>query len=285
MKFPKYYSLRTHGNKDISRAIQSILKANGYVWYNPNVSEFKGEDINGKNSGIAFPIDTKSDGKSIYYTNFTDPDDHKIISLEDLINLFEIKKVKVTLNSRYYAEVSKANVSIFHSNGELHAEYEHARIEELSQALLGINSPSKLADSKENYLCVRTYGSKDISLAIQTILFSKGYEWSNSNGATPYYYSEENFHKNSGIAIITDSLKPNNRYKHILHSNLSGYTGNLKMLTLEEFLSLFESQEIVVKLSDSDTAIVKKEGVKVGCQTFPLTIINDLAAAVKEVSK
>lgn len=42
-------------------------------------------------------------------------------------------------------------------------------------------------------------------------------------------------------------------------------------------------KDISVKLNDSYTAVITEKGIKVGCQTFPLSIVEELAKAIKTI--
>jgi hypothetical protein len=63
------------------------------------------------------------------------------------------------------------------------------------------------------------------------------------------------------------------------------FSGNLEerdrsiTITFNELLEFDSTLVIKVKLNDSYTADVSKEGIQVGCQTFPLSIIQELSAA------
>lgn len=54
-------------------------------------------------------------------------------------------------------------------------------------------------------------------------------------------------------------------------------------ITFDEFLSLKKDVNIEIKLNDEYTAIVSKDNVKVGCQTFPLSVITKLYNAVEKM--
>lgn len=53
-------------------------------------------------------------------------------------------------------------------------------------------------------------------------------------------------------------------------------------ITFDKFLSLKKELEIEIKLNDEYTAIISKDNVKVGCQTFPLSVIQELYNALKK---
>lgn len=52
-----------------------------------------------------------------------------------------------------------------------------------------------------------------------------------------------------------------------------------KTLDFNELFNLFAEIKVEVKLNDNHSAIVNKNGIVVGCQTFPLSIIDELVKA------
>ena len=57
---------------------------------------------------------------------------------------------------------------------------------------------------------------------------------------------------------------------------------NATLITLDELLKL-DSSIISVKLNEVYTAEVSNNGIKVGCTTFPLEIVNKLVEAIKTI--
>jgi hypothetical protein len=65
----------------------------------------------------------------------------------------------------------------------------------------------------------------------------------------------------------------------------SFFSNKAKEVTFEEFiLAMVGDNRIEVKLNGTYTASVGKDGVRVGCQTFPLSVIDELAAAKAKIS-
>jgi hypothetical protein len=66
-----------------------------------------------------------------------------------------------------------------------------------------------------------------------------------------------------------------------------GYDSTVKLTDLNLFLAeaikRFKKLDISVELNDTYTAIVSSEGVRVGCVTFPLEVIDKLTEAKKQV--
>lgn len=65
-----------------------------------------------------------------------------------------------------------------------------------------------------------------------------------------------------------------------LGGNFEPHISNGPVLSLGEFLHETFINEVVVELNSSHVAIVTKDKIKVGCQTFPLSIVDDLAKAI-----
>jgi hypothetical protein len=80
------------------------------------------------------------------------------------------------------------------------------------------------------------------------------------------------FPDNSNPSSVEDYLKT--------HDFCVAVTNNIGYYPAEW---LEAAQSFEVKLNDNYTAIVTKDGIKVGCQTFPLSIAHDLINKVNEL--
>lgn len=60
--------------------------------------------------------------------------------------------------------------------------------------------------------------------------------------------------------------------------------GSLVLLTMGDLFTAEWPVSIIVKLNDSYTAVVTKEQVQVGCQTFTHSAVLELAAAVNKIN-
>ena len=64
---------------------------------------------------------------------------------------------------------------------------------------------------------------------------------------------------------------------------------DINKLSLDEFIlkmmGLSKPSSIGVKLNESYTATVTKDSIKVGCQTFPHSIIKEIQKAIKEITE
>jgi hypothetical protein len=74
------------------------------------------------------------------------------------------------------------------------------------------------------------------------------------------------------------------------HLNAGLYeNGHKRLETFGELINEIQKQEalvvITVKLNDEYSAEVSKTGVKVGCQTFPLEVIDELAKVKKSLTE
>jgi hypothetical protein len=66
----------------------------------------------------------------------------------------------------------------------------------------------------------------------------------------------------------------------------SGYRKHVYPFSeIHKLLIDVQESEIEVKLNNKYTALVSKKGIQVGCQLFPLSIVSDLAEAVKNSHK
>ncbi len=77
-------------------------------------------------------------------------------------------------------------------------------------------------------------------------------------------------------------------YSHIIIRQNKTFTGrdfvehDERAMSIGDALAhLCEHQIISVKLNDDYTAILSHDGIKVGCQTFPLSVIDELVKAKK----
>lgn len=81
------------------------------------------------------------------------------------------------------------------------------------------------------------------------------------------------------------SIRVGNAFISAYDSN-QGCEGNeiVKFAKLADFLSSFKKQ-IEIKLNDEYTAVVNKNFVQVGCQTFPLEKIEEVYEAIQTLKK
>ncbi len=275
---PRYYAIQTFGERQLSKAFQEILESKGYSWQSQTIPHYGGEQDYREKAEIV--ISTNLSNKTIWYgCHDANDQNYKTVSVQEFVDIFKLKTITVQLNSAYRAEVSKENVVIFTGKDKM-VTLNLSVIKQLVDAK-DQKRENPFGDIKKTYLTVRTYGSKEISAAVQTILFDNDYRWV-TNGKKCNHFGEDTYKFNSGVSIYTESLRTGNS-RIILQSSIE--EKELKIISMEEFIKLFKSKTREVVLSADYTALVSGTEVKVGCQTFPLSIIDDLAAAVKEVSK
>lgn len=98
--------------------------------------------------------------------------------------------------------------------------------------------------------------------------------------------------KEAGIRIYSETQEFDPKYPYLcwdgymLTQTKDHDDNRTKIKTVEEFLDLFiaSAQETIsIKLNSNYTAIVSADGVEVGCQTFPLSKIEELYKAVQEI--
>lgn len=92
----------------------------------------------------------------------------------------------------------------------------------------------------------------------------------------------ERFLEKEGVTI---QLFPENHNSHIsITTTRDNMPSAWQEVSVPGFLALFDKPKSVeVKLNDNHTAIVSADTVKVGCQTFPASIISELAEAHNKV--
>lgn len=120
---------------------------------------------------------------------------------------------------------------------------------------------------------IHVNGNEDLFLALQNLFLSKKFKWE---------YSDNN--KNKELCSISGSTKA--AKEHYFYFNLE--TKNMggiidpkkhKIYTLDEIFSLFIFKPITVKLNNQYSAVINKDNVEVGCQTFTHEKIDELHAA------
>lgn len=89
---------------------------------------------------------------------------------------------------------------------------------------------------------------------------------------------------NSGAIALTDKARTRLDGSDLRHWRENpDRSEEVSVQTFVELMRKAARKEESVKLNDKHTAIVAKDGVKVGCQSFPLSVIDDLAEAKRRV--
>ena len=105
--------------------------------------------------------------------------------------------------------------------------------------------------------------------------------------AIGYKYSNETC---STVEFVTDSLE---HYPVIVvYTHNKTLSGNYQIqkkcgpaITLSDFLKLQVEVVVEVVLNDKYTAQVSKDGINVGCTSFPLSVIDKLVEALNKVER
>lgn len=110
--------------------------------------------------------------------------------------------------------------------------------------------------------------------AVQRRLLDMGGEW-------PVGGKQFQTNADGDLCVILDG-----GHWSIRHSADKSY-GNPKIVTLDDLYEMesFGPKSAKVKLNENHAAIVTKDSIKVGCQTFPVSIIQDLADALVKVTQ
>lgn len=116
--------------------------------------------------------------------------------------------------------------------------------------------------------------SPDHLKAIAARLKELGYTWRGANPATT--------HATHTTETKWVTVYPNTKEMDYTQDETFNH-GDRKLITLDDLYK--QPTTIEVKLNSEYTAVVSKDGLKVGCQTFNLSVIDDLAKAKKEVTQ
>jgi len=114
---------------------------------------------------------------------------------------------------------------------------------------------------------------------VQTKLFELGYVWSGTGRSTKI----DNVHARSLQVNLTTTGRITFHHEEEYSAGGKCFTAFGQETEWVEFAS--DSDVVKIQLNSDYTAEVSKDGIKVGCQTFPLEVVKQLAAAVKKVSK
>jgi hypothetical protein len=124
---------------------------------------------------------------------------------------------------------------------------------------------------KNNTLYISIY-SPDHCEAVQNRLFEMGVKWTDGSTSIGNRGAKGLLVANGKMSYYgLSASRPSYEHKVITLEDL--YNGKVKE----------GPKEIVVTLNDGHKAIVSTEGVKVGCQSFPLTVISALVEARDKV--
>jgi hypothetical protein len=127
---------------------------------------------------------------------------------------------------------------------------------------------------KEQYQIATT--NKIEKRATIAALLAIGYRWSNETCSTVEFVT--NRLEDYPVIVVFP-------YDKTLSGNLAIRDNGGMVITLSDFLKLEEKIEIIIEvvLNDKYTAEVSKKGIKVGCTTFPLSVMKKLLKACDEI--
>lgn len=110
------------------------------------------------------------------------------------------------------------------------------------------------------------------SKLVQERLFELGYKWSSVGSRVISQW------------FPTDQIRcDKNKFMGTATKNYYDfYYPESKTISTEDLFTCIPSQ-VEVRLNDQYTAILSDDGIKVGCQTFPLSVIDELVKAKQEL--
>jgi len=118
--------------------------------------------------------------------------------------------------------------------------------------------------------------SQEHSKVVQQRLFDLGYAW-NSGGAVFL-----DFHD-----IYPDCQICCNSKLKMRHGSKADHDEEIDVygeeITTDDLFQMEKPKKQIVQLNSEYSDVVSKDGIKVGCQTFNLDIVEKLANAVKEI--
>lgn len=235
---------------EISAVIQKKLFSLDYKWMSGSKSfENYSEDY--------IEINTKDKTLSFWRKGLVRKKEGEEISLSELMSWTNDRVVR--LNDAYEAHIYTDGIRInpWAENAWIPFDRFITLAEALEEVKKGIDDEPFAIDT----IC------PEISKVVQKELFGRGCEWSSGG--------KNVIHADQRILAI------HHRNKNII---THGDAPELKRLSLEEFFSQ-SKKEVSVTLTDSWTAVVTKDQVKVGCQTFDIKKVEELISACRELGK
>jgi hypothetical protein len=237
---------------EISKVIQEKLFSLGYRW-----------PVTGKTiSHLDAPLIAIWNDMEITFEYLGDGvTDEEEISLPELMSW--TNKKSFDLNDLFTATLQDKGLKVVNEDDQGASCIPYDRLVTLAEAIEEVKKEEYFEPFSIDVIC------PEISEVVQKELFKRGYEWVGWEG--------------DGVVRYTDAriLTLNYRYKKAISFR---HIESLKQITLEEFFSR-SRKEISVTLTDSWTAVVTKESVNVGCQTFSISKVEELISLCREQSK
>jgi hypothetical protein len=235
---------------EISKVIQEKLFSLGYEW-----------PIGGKTiSHLDAPIIVLWDDMEIAYSSGGVYCDREL-SLPELMSWTNGKSFD--LNDLFTATLQDKGLKVVNEDGQGASCIPYDRLVALAEAIEEVKKEEDFEPFLIDVIC------PEISEVVQKELFKRGYEWEGWDRDGVVRYTD------ARILAINCFHKKAITFWHI---------GSMKQITLKEFFSQ-SRKEASVTLTDSWTAVVTKESVKVGCQTFDIKKVEELISLCREQGK
>lgn len=236
---------------EISKVIQEKLFSLGYEW-----------PISGKTASyLDAPFITLWDNMKIAYSSGSVIGNREL-SLSELMSWTNEKSFD--LNKLFTATLQDKGLKVVSKDGQWAACIPYDRLASLAEAIEEVKKEEEdFEPFSIDVIC------PEISEVVQKELFKMGYVWAGWD--------------RDGVVRYTDARILALNY-HCKKTISFWYGGGLKRITLEELFSRLR-KKILVTLTDSWTAIVTKESVKVGCQTFDIKKVEELISLCHEQGK
>jgi hypothetical protein len=237
---------------EISKVIQEKLFSLGYRW-----------PVTGKTiSHLDAPLIAIWNDMEITFEYLGDGvTDEEEISLHELMSWNN--KKSFDLNDLFTATLQDKGLKVVNEDDQGASCIPYDRLVTLAEAIEEVKKEEDFEPFLIDVIC------PEISEVVQKELFKRGYEWRGWDRGDVVRFT------NKRILILN---------YHSKKAIIFGHVDGLKQITLEEFFSR-SRKEISVTLTDSWTAVVTKESVKVGCQTFDIKKIEELISFCREQGK
>lgn len=230
---------------EISKVIQEKLFSLGYKW--------------GDGDKIPSCLDKKElhlwSDKKITWGDETDK--CEFLSLSELMSWTNERIVK--LNDACEAHIKEDGIRVNH-----HTENAWIPLDRLATLAEALKEAKKGIDDEP---CSLDVICPEISEVVQKELFKRGCKWEFRGKSVSYTHER----------ILAIHYRDKNTITW-------GDDPGLERLSLEEFFSQ-SKKEVSVTLTDSWTAVVTKDQVKVGCQTFDIERVEELISICRELGK
>lgn len=203
-------------------------------------------------------------------------------------------KFRFRSNSETYIWVNPCYVDgdqmgrITNADNNLHDEWDRRFDTSFDTILEIMNYINEIPAAKS---CLIKVPNQELSAMVQTFLFSKGINWGATNKAKIWEQPFKEYGVNGVICVedgeeltYSDSkyFDSERKYDNWPIFNAATQMGEIVKF-FEKPAKILKPITITIKLNDQHNGVVGKNEVIVGCQKFPITIIDDLVKARQEV--